>query len=47
MLRCGFDAFEVPDDFPLEAFEDAKTVFSNVYQPDTSGRQTIFELRHG
>lgn len=47
MLRCGFDAFEVPDDFPLEAFEEAKTVFSHVYQPDTSGRQTVFELRHG
>ncbi|MDD3444641.1 MAG: DUF934 domain-containing protein [Zavarzinia sp.] len=47
MLRCGVDTFEVADDFPLEAFEEARTVFSNHYQPDTTGRRTVFELRHG
>lgn len=47
MLRCGVDTFEVADDFPLEAFEEARTVFTHVYQPDVSGRATVFELRHG
>lgn len=47
MIRCGFDSFEVPDEFPLAAFEDARTVFTHHYQPDVTGKATILELRHG
>lgn len=47
MIRCGIDGFEVGDDFPLAAFEDARTVFTHHYQPDVTGNPTIIELRHG
>ncbi|PWR17876.1 DUF934 domain-containing protein [Zavarzinia aquatilis] len=47
MIRCGIDSFEVGDDFPLAAFDEAATVFTRHYQPDTTGRPTINELRHG
>jgi len=47
MIRCGIDSFEVGDDFPLAAFKEAATVFTHYYQPDTTGRATILELRHG
>ncbi|MFA5122989.1 DUF934 domain-containing protein [Zavarzinia sp.] len=47
MIRCGIDAFEVDDDFPLDAFDEAPKLFSNYYQPAAVGGPSIFEKRHG
>jgi uncharacterized protein (DUF934 family) len=43
--RTGFDAWEVPDHFPLDMFRRALTEMTNVYQPSADGRKTIRELR--
>ncbi len=47
MIRCGIDAFEVPDEFPMAAFEEAPKEFSHYYQPAVVGGPTILEKRHG
>lgn len=43
--RVGFDAWEVPDHFTVEMFDQALTEMTNVYQPSTDGKKTIRELR--
>lgn len=43
--RVGFDAWEVPDHFTLEMFNQALAEMTNVYQPSTDGRKTIRDLR--
>jgi uncharacterized protein (DUF934 family) len=43
--RVGFDAWEVPDTFTLEMFNQALREMTNVYQPSTDGKKTIRELR--
>ncbi len=45
--RVGFDAWEVPDHFTLEMFQQALQEMTNVYQPSTDGKKTIRELRAG
>lgn len=47
MLRCGIDAFEVGDEFPMAAFEQAPHEFSHYYQPAVVGGRTILQKRHG
>jgi uncharacterized protein (DUF934 family) len=44
--RVGFDAWDVPDGFTLEQFRRAKAEMTNVYQPSTDGKKTIFQLRN-
>jgi len=46
MRRCGFDAFEVPDDAVLEDWLEAARAVSVVYQPAADRRRTIVEIRH-
>lgn len=43
--RVGFDAWEVPDHFTLEMFQQALAEMTNVYQPAADGKKTIRELR--
>ena len=45
--RVGFDAWEVPDHFTLEMFNQALTEMTNVYQPSSDGKKTIRQLRAG
>lgn len=46
MLRVGFDAFEVHEKDPLEAYRTAVGEFSVWYQPTADGRPTAVALRH-
>ncbi len=43
--RVGFDAWEVPDHFTVEMFQQALTEMTDVYQPSADGKKTIRELR--
>ena len=45
MRRCGFDAFEIAKDAPLETWRRALEAFSVVYQPAADGRAPIYSLR--
>jgi uncharacterized protein (DUF934 family) len=45
MRRVGFNAWNVPEGFPLEQFQRALTEITNVYQPSSDGKKTIRELR--
>jgi uncharacterized protein (DUF934 family) len=45
MKRVGFDAWDVPETFPLEQFQRALAEMTNVYQPSADGKKTIRELR--
>lgn len=45
MRRCGFDAFEIAKDAPLETWKRALEAFSVVYQPAADGREPINSLR--
>jgi uncharacterized protein (DUF934 family) len=45
--RVGFDAWEVPEGFPLADFAKAFGEITNVYQPSADGRKTIRDLRAG
>ncbi len=49
MVRCGFDAFEVPDGARIEDWLASRDAISVSYQPATNGRATIPVLRraHG
>jgi uncharacterized protein (DUF934 family) len=46
MLRVGFDAFEISEQNPLEAYRTAVGEFSVWYQPTGDGRPTAVSLRH-
>jgi len=46
ILRVGFDAFEVNEKDPLEAYRTAVAEFSVWYQPTADGRPTAVSLRH-
>ncbi len=43
--RVGFDAWEVPDHFTPEMFQQALSEMTDVYQPSADGKKTIRELR--
>jgi uncharacterized protein (DUF934 family) len=43
--RVGFDAWEVPDHFTPQMFQQALGEMTDVYQPSTDGKKTIRELR--
>jgi uncharacterized protein (DUF934 family) len=43
--RVGFDAWEVPDHFTLQMFQQALSEMTDVYQPSADGKKTIRELR--
>ncbi|MFC4353215.1 DUF934 domain-containing protein [Fodinicurvata halophila] len=45
MQRCGFDAFELPEDAPVEAWLKALEDFSVWYQPATDNRAPVSSLR--
>jgi uncharacterized protein (DUF934 family) len=45
MLRAGFNAFELRDADPLEAWRAAQKSFSVWYQPSGDGRRSARELR--
>ncbi|MFQ5775008.1 MAG: DUF934 domain-containing protein [Kiloniellaceae bacterium] len=45
MVRCGFDAFEVADGTPLEAWRAALARISVWYQPAADGRTPVPRLR--
>lgn len=45
MQRCGFDAFELPEDAPVEAWLKALEDFSVWYQPATDNRAPASSLR--
>ncbi len=47
MMRVGFDAFEVRQDFRLEDYNRALGEMRHVYQPAMDGAKTIFDLRRG
>jgi uncharacterized protein (DUF934 family) len=47
MVRVGFDAFEVRQDFRLEDFDRAMREMTYVYQPSVDGRKTVMQLRRG
>ena len=46
MLRCGFDAFEVDYEKPLEAWREAVAEFGVWYQPTADGRIPAVVHRH-
>ena len=46
MLRCGFDAFEVAGESPLENWREATSEFSVWYQPTADGRVPVMARRH-
>lgn len=45
MRRCGFDAFEIAKDAPLETWRRALAYFSVFYQPAADGREPVNSLR--
>lgn len=45
MHRCGFDAFELGSEHPVDDFVTATQEISVFYQPTADGRQTASELR--
>lgn len=45
MQRCGFDAFEVAEGTPLEAWLEAKSEISVWYQPTADGRAAVLAQR--
>lgn len=45
MRRCGFDAFELAANAPLETWKRALESFSVFYQPAADGREPIASLR--
>lgn len=46
MLRCGFDAFEVPEGTDPAAWAKAATALGVVYQPTADRRATVAMQRH-
>lgn len=47
MVRVGFDAFDVRQDFRIEEFERAMHEMTYVYQPSVDGRKTVMNIRRG
>jgi len=47
MHRCGFDAYETPDQVTAEVVERSLASFSLAYQPAADGQPSVMELRHG
>jgi uncharacterized protein (DUF934 family) len=47
MMRVGFDAFDVRQDFRIEEFDRAMREMTYVYQPSTDGRKTVMQIRRG
>ena len=45
MVRVGFDAFEMRQDFTIEDFTRAMGEMTYVYQPSADGVKTIRDLR--
>lgn len=45
MMRCGFDAFEIRDPHPLDAYRAAAADYTVWYQPAVDGRPTAMQLR--
>lgn len=45
MLRCGFDAFELPDHASPDAWLEAFEEISIVYQPTADGRRPVSAYR--
>jgi uncharacterized protein (DUF934 family) len=45
MRRCGFDAFEIAKNAPLETWKRALESFSVFYQPAADGRDPVTSLR--
>ncbi len=45
LVRVGFDAFEVRQDFRAEDFDRAMREMHYVYQPSADGRRTILDER--
>ncbi len=46
MLRCGFDAFEVEYERPLDVWHEAVAEFGVWYQPTADGRVPVLARRH-
>jgi uncharacterized protein (DUF934 family) len=47
MLRVGFDAFDVRQDFRIEDFSRAMNEMTYVYQPSIDRRKTVMQIRRG
>ncbi|HVZ68875.1 MAG TPA: DUF934 domain-containing protein [Rhizomicrobium sp.] len=47
MVRVGFDAFDVRQDFRIEDFERAMGEMTYVYQPSADRRKTVMQIRRG
>lgn len=46
MQRCGIDAFDIPSDDAVAAWQQATQEISVVYQPATDRRTPVNQLRH-
>lgn len=47
MVRVGFDAFDVRQDFRIEEFARAMGEMTYVYQPTVDRRKTVIDIRLG
>jgi len=47
LVRCGYDAVDGDDRITEEAWADANSRFSVVYQPTGDGQKTALQKRHG
>ena len=45
LARCGFDAFELPENESLETACSAFEIFSEIYQPSADGGNLVFARR--
>jgi uncharacterized protein (DUF934 family) len=47
LMRVGFDAFEVRQDFRIAEFSRAMDEMTYVYQPSVDRRKTVMQIRRG
>jgi uncharacterized protein (DUF934 family) len=47
LMRVGFDAFEVRQDFRIAEFSRAMAEMTYVYQPSVDRRKTVMQIRRG
>jgi uncharacterized protein (DUF934 family) len=47
LMRVGFDAFEVRQDFRIAEFSRAMEEMTYVYQPSVDRRKTVMQIRRG
>ena len=47
LMRVGFDAFEVRQDFRIAEFSRAMAEMTYVYQPSVDRRKTVMRIRRG